>query len=60
MKPEIELSFALHQRRQWKESEPLYKMAAISFTTDVKTQGRVSQNICLRQVQGEFSKRKEK
>jgi hypothetical protein len=36
-----------------KESEPLYKMAAFSFTTDLKAQGRVSQNICLMQVQEE-------
>lgn len=60
MKPEIELSFALRQRRYWAEGELPYRMAALSFTTDLKTQGRVPQNICLRQVQGEFSKEERK
>lgn len=31
MKPEIELSFALHQRRFWKESDLLYKNGCIFF-----------------------------
>lgn len=56
MRPESELSFAPHRRRPGTGRELLDEMAAFSFTAELKTQGRAPQNICLRQVQKEFSK----
>lgn len=56
MKPEAELSFALRAPKKTLEG----KGAAFSFVTDLKTQGRAPQNICLRQVQKKFSKEEEK